>query len=69
MSKSTALLVAGRANCFGRLHSRGDDDQEIADVLTFVRAGWGNKAPAVDKAAIASSGSPLVAIWEAAFRN
>jgi alcohol dehydrogenase (quinone), cytochrome c subunit len=30
------------------------DDQEIADVLTFVRSGWGNKAPAVDKAAIAA---------------
>jgi mono/diheme cytochrome c family protein len=29
------------------------DDQEIADVLTFVRSGCGNKAPAVDKAAIA----------------
>jgi mono/diheme cytochrome c family protein len=29
------------------------DDQEIADVLTFIRTGWGNKAPPVDKAAIA----------------
>ena len=29
------------------------DDQEIADVLTLVRSVWGNKGPAVDKAAIA----------------
>jgi mono/diheme cytochrome c family protein len=29
------------------------DDQEIADVLTFVRSGWGNKAAAVDKAIVA----------------
>ena len=28
-------------------------DQEVADVATFVRAGWGNQAPAVSAATVA----------------
>ena len=28
-------------------------DQEVADVATFVRAGWGNQAPAVTAATVA----------------
>jgi mono/diheme cytochrome c family protein len=28
-------------------------DQQVSDVLTFIRSSWGNKAPAVDAAAVA----------------
>ena len=28
-------------------------DQQIADVVSFIRGGWGNQAPAVGKQAVA----------------
>jgi mono/diheme cytochrome c family protein len=30
------------------------NDQEIADVLSFIRSGWGNNAPAVTAAEVAT---------------
>ena len=34
-------------------------DQEVADVLTFIRSSWGNSAPAVDAAQVARSRATL----------
>ena len=34
-------------------------DQEVADVVTFIRSSWGNNAPAVDAAQVASLRSAI----------
>jgi alcohol dehydrogenase (quinone), cytochrome c subunit len=40
-------------------------DQEVADVVTFIRSSWGNNAPPVDPALVTSLRATLNAAWPA----
>jgi mono/diheme cytochrome c family protein len=48
LNGSTPLVVKGTPNAYRMPQFREQySDQEIADVVTFIRNGWGNQAPAV----------------------
>jgi mono/diheme cytochrome c family protein len=48
LNGSNPLVVKGQPDSYRMPQFRLQySDQEIADVLTFIRTGWGNKAPAV----------------------
>jgi mono/diheme cytochrome c family protein len=54
LNGSNPLVVKGTPEAYRMPQFRLQySDQEIADVVTFIRNGWGNKAPAVTAAQVA----------------
>jgi alcohol dehydrogenase (quinone), cytochrome c subunit len=54
LNASNPLVVKGTPDAYRMPQFRLQySDQEIADVVTFIRNGWGNQAPAVTAAAVA----------------
>jgi mono/diheme cytochrome c family protein len=54
LNASIPLVVAGAPDAYRMPQFRQQlADQDIADVLTFIRKGWGNRAPAVTAAQVA----------------
>jgi mono/diheme cytochrome c family protein len=54
LNASSPLVVKGMPDAYRMPQFRLQySDQEIADVVTFIRNGWGNQAPAVTAAAVA----------------
>jgi alcohol dehydrogenase (quinone), cytochrome c subunit len=54
LNGSTPLVVKGTPDAYRMPQFRVQlTDQEIADVVTFIRAGWGNQAPPVTPAQVA----------------
>ena len=51
---SPARPAYARAEPYKRYKIEPLDPQEIADVVTFIRNGWGNQAPAVTAAQVAN---------------
>jgi alcohol dehydrogenase (quinone), cytochrome c subunit len=55
LNGSTPLVVKGTPDAYRMPQFRVQfNDEEIADVLTFVRSGWGNQSPAVTAAQVAT---------------
>jgi alcohol dehydrogenase (quinone), cytochrome c subunit len=55
LNGSTPLVVKGRPDPYRMPQFRQQySDQEIADVVTFIRTGWGNQAPLVTAAEVAT---------------
>ena len=55
LNGSTPLVVKGTPDAYRMPQFRVQlTDQEIADVVTFIRTGWGNQAPAVTAAQVAT---------------
>jgi mono/diheme cytochrome c family protein len=54
LNASIPLFVEGMPDAYRMPQFRQQlSDQDIADVLTFIRKGWGNQAPAVTAAQVA----------------
>ena len=54
LNGSNPLVVKGTPDAYRMPQFRQQySDQEIADVVTFIRNGWGNQAPAVTAAEVA----------------
>jgi mono/diheme cytochrome c family protein len=54
LNGSTPLAVKGMPDSYRMPNFRVlYSDQEVADVITFIRNGWGNQAPAVTAAEVA----------------
>ena len=54
LNGSNPLVVKGTPDAYRMPQFRLQfSDQEIADVVTFIRNGWGNQAPAVTAAQVA----------------
>jgi mono/diheme cytochrome c family protein len=55
LNGSAPLVVKGNPSPYRMPHYRAQlTDRQIADVVTFIRAGWGNRAPAVSPSAVAA---------------
>jgi mono/diheme cytochrome c family protein len=54
LNASIPLVVTGTPDAYRMPQFRQQSsDQDIADVITFIRNGWGNQAPAVTAAQVA----------------